>query len=513
MDRSHFDLSTYETLSRELKNYSPGLATEMLRDLARNDLFWMLWFMLGRRDAARPWILARCREVQASPNDHLDLWSREHYKSTIITFAKTIQDLMVDPNRTIGIFSHTRPMAKDFLRQIKREFEANPILRSTFPDIIWANPQRDAPKWSEDEGIILMRSANPREASVEAWGVVDGQPVGKHFWALVYDDIVTAQSVTTPEMLAKTTQMMELSYSLGSDGGVRRCIGTRYHFNDAYRTLMDRGTFQPRIRLATKDGSMDGELAIWSRETLQMKRRDMGPYTFACQICQNPVADDVMGFKREWLLHYEQEPMEIREGLNVYLLVDAASSKKKGSDYTVIWAIGLGGDHNAYVLDLVRDRLNLTERAEKIMQLHRKWRPLAVRYEVYGMQGDVEHIQHVQKTERYRFHIDIVSGQTPKNDRIRRLMPWYEQGRFYFPRNLIYRDYEGIARDMVGTFIEDEFSAFPVGIHDDMLDSQARLLEPDLPLTWPRGEATAPPRDRYARKEENPYERLSAWAR
>ena len=448
----------------------------------------------------KPWILERCREVQENPDGYLDLWSREHYKSTIITFGKTIQDLLNDSNRTFGIFSHTRPMAKDFLRQIKREFETNTWLKKAFPDVLWEKPERDAPKWSEDEGIILRRGSNPKEASVEAWGVVDGQPIGKHFWGLVYDDIVVKQSVTTPEMLQKTSEMMELSYSLGSDGGVRRAIGTRYHFNDAYRTMIDRESFAARIRLATHDGTMTGNLAIWSRELLQEKRRDFGPYTFACQIMQNPVADDVMGFKREWMQFYDEEPAEIRESLNVYLLVDAANSKKKGSDYTVIWAIGLGGDQNAYVLDILRDRLNLTERAEKIMELHRKWKPIAVRYESYGMQGDVEHIQHVQKSNRYRFNIDIVGGQTPKNDRIRRLMPWYENGRFYFPKTLIYRDYEGVARDMVGIFLEDEFVAFPVSVHDDMLDSQARLLEPDLPLSWPKGEKTDPKPERYARK-------------
>ena len=484
-----------------------------MRTLARNDLFFLLWYVCGRHDMYKPWILERCKEVQANPDGHLDIWSREHYKSTIITYGKTIQDLLIDPNRTFGIFSHTRPMAKDFLRQIKREFESNIILKQAFPDVIWEKPERDAPKWSEDEGIILKRTSNPKEASVEAWGVVDGQPIGKHFYGLIYDDIVVQQSVTTPEMLAKTAAMLELSYSLGSDGGVRRAIGTRYHFNDAYRTMMDRGSFQPRIRLATHDGTMTGELAIWSRELLQNKRRDMGPYTFACQIMQNPVADNVMGFKREWLQFYDDEPMELRDSLNVYLLVDAASSKKKGSDYTVMWAIGLGGDQNAYILDIVRDRLNLTERAEKIMDMHRKWKPISVRYESYGMQGDVEHIQHVQKTQRYRFHIDVVGGQTPKNDRIRRLMPWYEQNRIYYPKKLLYRDYEGIARDMVSTFIDDEFLAFPVAVHDDMLDSQARLLEPDLPLVWPKGEKTSPPRERYAGSKTGIFDGLSAWAR
>lgn len=491
-------------------SFSAESRTVAIRTLAKSDLFFLLYWVCGRHDMWKPWLLERCREVQENPDGHLDLWSREHYKSTIITYGKTIQDLLVDSNRTFGIFSHTRPMAKDFLRQIKREFETNTVLREAFPDVIWEKPERDAPKWSEDEGIILKRSSNPKEASVEAWGVVDGQPIGKHFWGLIYDDIVVKQSVTTPEMLAKTAEMVELSYSLGSDGGCRRAIGTRYHFNDAYRTMLDRGSFAPRIRLATHDGTMTGDLAIWSRELLQDKRRDMGPYTFACQIMQNPVADSVMGFKRDHLLFYDDPPEDMADGMNIYLLVDAANSKKKGSDYTVMWAVGLNSDQNAYILDIVRDRMNLTERADKLMELHRKWSPHAVRYESYGMQGDIEHIQHVQRSQRYRFNIDTVGGQTPKNDRIRRLIPWFESGRIYLPKTLYYRDYEGVARDMVQSFIEDEYVAFPVAIHDDMLDSLARLLEPDLPLTWPKGAREPKKRDRYAVRESAEPE-VSPW--
>jgi len=129
--------------------------------------------------------------VQASPNDRLDLWFREGYKSTIITFALTIQDILNDPEITIGLASHTRPIAKAFMRQIKREFEGNETLKSWFPDILYANPQKESPKWSEDEGIVVIRKSNPKEATIEAWGVVDGQPTSKHYKLLVYDDIVT----------------------------------------------------------------------------------------------------------------------------------------------------------------------------------------------------------------------------------------------------------------------------------------------------------------------------------
>ena len=59
---------------------------EMKRWLCRNDLFYLLVFGLHRKDANRDWLFARCRDVQNSPNGHLDLWARGHYKSTIITF-------------------------------------------------------------------------------------------------------------------------------------------------------------------------------------------------------------------------------------------------------------------------------------------------------------------------------------------------------------------------------------------------------------------------------------------
>ena len=213
----------------------------------RNDLFFLLVYLLGRADADNDWVFERCREVQASPDGHLDLWAREHYKSTIITFAKTIQDILRDPETTVGIFSHTRPIAKAFLKQIKREFEQNEDLKRIYAEVLYDNPVAESPKWSEDEGIIVKRTGNPKESTVEAWGLVDGQPTSKHFAILVYDDIVTRESVTTPEMMAKTTEALALSYNLGTREGVRRFIGTRYHFNDSYKAIMDRGTVNPRL--------------------------------------------------------------------------------------------------------------------------------------------------------------------------------------------------------------------------------------------------------------------------
>lgn len=453
------------------------------RYLCLTDLYFLMVHGLGRKDMQHDWLYDRCNEVQANPNGYLDLWAREHYKSTIITFGLTIQDILNDPSETFGIFSHTRPIAKGFLYQIKREFESNELLKRLFPDVLYQNPKAESPRWSLDAGIIVKRPANPKEATVEAHGLVDGQPVSRHFSKLVYDDVVTLESVSTPEMMTKVTNAWALSLNLGSRGGAERYIGTRYHFNDTYKTIMDRGTAIPRIYAATDDGTETGEPALLDRETLRKKRRDMGPYVFGSQMLQNPVADKAQGFRGEWLKYWRAQDVS---KLNLYLICDPASEKKKHSDYTAMAVIGLGPDGNTYTVKMVRDRMNLTERARMLMYLHREYQPVGVGYEKYGKDSDIEHIEFIQGQENYRFTITPLGGTMKKEDRIRRLIPDCEQGRFYLPSQCMQTNYEGRTEDLTKIFVNDEYEPFPVGLHDDLFDCIARIKDEDLGAVYPK---------------------------
>lgn len=713
---------------------------DAMRRLCREDLFFLLAVALKRGDTNRDWLFDRIREVEARPDGHLDAWAREHYKSTIITYALTIRDILIDPNVTIGIFSHTRPIAKKFLSQIKDELEKNNFLKGLYPDILYAAPHKEADSWSLDNGITVKRSANPKEKTIEAWGLVDGQPIGAHFSLLVYDDVVTRESVTTPEQIEKTNEALALSFNLGAHGGKRRFIGTRYHFADTYRMVEERAIAIPRIYAATEDGTPEGKPVFLTAESLAEKRMSMGPYVFAChgagtlvtmadfsqrsiehvrvgdqvigwefgeggkrahlvrttvratseriadrvestledgtklvhtpdhkwwtgrapradrkhytplgygkaeqqgvcrafypddqggqtleelraaaylagffdadgtvlgkrgaaafcqdikvnahiclkieaaldllklpwtlsvsrgsagmycltggrrtlvrflyltrgllakagrieesilsrssrhfgkgervglagqkpiepgrvytlqtdtgnyiaggfcskncQMLQNPVADNAQGFKEDWLRYYEVSPPKI---LNKYLLCDPAGGKKKENDYTVMTVWGLAEDGNYYLVDGLRDRLNLTERAAALFRLQKKHLRGFQKcgYEKYGMQADIEHIKDKMEREQYRFNIQEVGGQMPKVDRIRRLVPLFECGRVYLPRRLLFTDVEGKCRDFIQEFLRDEYTAFPVAIHDDMLDNMARIADPELSAQFP----------------------------
>jgi predicted phage terminase large subunit-like protein len=486
-------IEEYRALAMKLDKMDPGERYPLLRWLARTDLYFLLWWICGRKDIEHAWLLARCKEVQSAPDGYLDLWSRGHYKSSILTFGKTVQDILASHGTnplpewggmepTFGIFSHTRPIAKAFLTQIKREFETNSVLRNLFPDILWEKPESEAPKWSEDGGLIVKRKGNPKEATVEAWGLVEGMPTSKHYNVIIYDDIVTDKSVTTPEMMAKTIDAWALSLNLGSKNFKRRMIGTYYHGQDAYHEIEKRGVVKVRFYPGREGGVLDGNPVLQSEAWHQEAYLAMGPYIYSCQVLLNPVADSKMSFKKDWLRFHLG--IQYLSG-NKYITVDPASEKKKTSDYTAMMVIDLGADQNYKVADIVRDRLNLKERVDDLFRLHRKWRPLDVFYEQYAMQADISYIKERQARENYYFNITPVSSPVKKLDRITRLIPIFEQGRMYLPDSIFKTNYEGRLEDLIDIFINEEFLAFPVPAHDDMLDAMAWILDPNINVTWP----------------------------
>jgi hypothetical protein len=498
------------------------------------DLYFLLTFFLnaehmteagGKTAEQSEWLYDRCREVQADPDGHLDLWAREHYKSTIITYGHTILDILRNPDVTIGIFSHQRPAAKAFLRQIKIDFEQNEELKAHYPDVLWSKPDKQAPKWSEDDGLIVRRESNPKEATLEAWGLIDGMPIGKHFVILLYDDVVTDKTVTNPEMVQKVTERFELSDNLGTERGVRRYIGTRYHLADTYGKMIDRG-IPVRLHPATHNGLIDGKPVFISVKEWERKKRDQ-PSQVPAQMLLNPAGGKQGHFRWQLQKSYEILPRT----LHVYILIDPAKGPGRTTDRTAMAVIGVDAQFKWYLLDGYRHRMDLGERWIRMRDLYRKWTRrrgvvfCRVFYERYGMQSDLEHFSHCMKLENFEFPIEEVNwpreGGASKIERVDRMVPKIHDGQFLVPAlvqhevhgtatwhieddKLIYRPFKGYSSlqqrmldtgnsDLVGHPIKqidedknvydltrdhlEELMYFPFGLHDDLLDAESRIFD------------------------------------
>ena len=489
----------------------PNIDDSFIRTLAQLDRYYLAVFICNRHDMLHPWIYERCREVESNRDRHLDLWARFHYKSSIITFLGSIQEVICNPDITIGLLSFSAKQAKPFLRQIMQEFDSNEKLKQLFPDILWDKPRLQAPKWAENEGICVKRQANPKEQTIEAHGLVDGQPTGRHFDLIIYDDVVVQESVTTPEQIKKTTTQWELSLNLGSTHRPRfQYAGTRYSYGDTYGTILQRAAVKPRIHPATEDGTMEGTPVFLEDERWEEIKKTTSTYTVACQQLLNPIAGSDVAFKQEWWNEWEIRPYT----MNVYIMCDPAHSRKKESNRTAIAVVGVDANYNKFLLDGVCHRLSLSERWENLQHLRTKWkrapgvREVKVGYERYGAQSDIEHFKEMMRIEGSSFPVYELNwtgggGSQSKRDRIQRLEPDLKDGSFFFPyptdekrltshqkdfkhkkqaflisKKIMRKNEEGKLYDLSDWVRKNEYNLFPT-IHPDFLDALSRIYDMD----------------------------------
>lgn len=414
-----------------------------------NDRYYLLTVTLHRPDAWHPWLFDRCREVEASPDGHLDLWARYHYKSSIGTFAGVIQEILIDPEITVAIMSGTNGIAIPFLTQIQEELESNEDLKRIHSDVLWAHPRKEAPQWSREKGITVKRKGNPKEATVEAFGLIDGMRTGKHYKLLDYDDLIDETMVDNPDIVKKVTTRWELSDNLGVLSGTRKWhFGTRYSYADTYGIMIERAVLKERRYPATEDGTLTGAPILLSPERwaeVKLAQRS----TVNAQMLLNPLAGNESTFTTKSFRHYDVIPPI----LNVYIMIDPSKGKTKRSDRSAIAVVGIDQGSKKYLLDGYCHRMKLSRRYELIKQLKKKWenhpgvQMVRVGYEQYGMQVDLEVIAEYQEREGEYFEIEELNttqdGKYSKTDRISRLEPDLNRGVFYLPAVVYHPEFDG----------------------------------------------------------------------
>lgn len=440
----------------------------VFRTLIKDDLWFILNFIMAVPNSNRPFIVDACKEVESGADGWtMDLWARGHWKSSILTKARTIQRIVKYPEKSTMIASHTRPIAKKFLRPIMLMLETNDILKACFPSVLYGNPRAESPKWSEDDGLVCKRQGTSRsEATVEAWGLIEGMPISVHFDWIIMDDLETKDSVTNPDVVNKIRSTFDLTIDLLTEGGSISVVGTPYSHNGIYIPFVrdkvkanGEPKFQFRRKPATKDGTINGEPVLLSKEELDDIRAGKGEYEFASQQMINPTPTGVR--KLEGRLIKDIEAKLIPKSIQKFMVIDPAGDDKTGKgDAWAFMVVGVEpksdeiGASRIFITDAIISPMREEEAPEDIARMYlRNGMIMQVGVEKVGISTAEIHVANaLAKKGRYISQENgtlmiLRPGGRNNRERIEKALPWPMYNDKIFISNAVPQVYRNRLRD------------------------------------------------------------------
>ncbi len=222
-----------------------------------------------------------------------------------------------------------------------------------------------------------------------------------------------------------------------------------------------------------------------SKEKLEELRRAMGVYKYTNQYLNQIIPDEEQDFKKSWLKGYK----EIPPNTHTFIMIDPAISLADGADFTATVVVHVDHQKNWYLEMAYRQRITAPDTVRWIFEINRRFKPQAIGVEDVAYQKALIHFLHEEMLRRNeilpiksikRGTASAQGGKNPspsKGFRIRSLIP-----RFEFQKILI--------NPGLDDFIL-EYSTFPRGAHDDLLDALASIEEivfyPDPPQEQKHG--------------------------
>lgn len=496
------------------------LLLEQERRKGLDDLYYLNKYLLNYKDMSARSHKPVCRLLsEKGKRKKLIQLPRGFFKSSLVTIGYTIQSIAKNPDIRILIDNETYGNSRSFLREIKGHLDSPRVLE-LYPQV--ETNKRISDGATESTVIVMGRNRVLKEPTISCAGI-DQVKIGMHYDLIIMDDLVSNRNVTTKEQMEKVIEHYKLALSLLEPDGELIIIGTRYHYSDLYGYLMEREpeNFEMMILPAILDEDAVryinlrfpdlpylyeiGSLLFPERldeAFLEEQRRAQGTYLFNCQYMLDPVSREDAEFQREWIRYYRGSLEELRTGgvdlivewvgdsdkkplpdfvvpfrvpVSIYSLWDPAHTKKKGSDNTGGATIGVTPTSDWFILNLIRDKFNPKEIVNRIFSEADRYKPILVGVEENGKESIKTYLLDRMRQAGAFFRLrELKTGSVPKEDRIRRLIPRWENGTIFMPISIKRKTWDGRVIDAVEV-LENEFMYFPKAKSDDLMDTLAHL--------------------------------------
>lgn len=198
-----------------------------------------------------------------------------------------------------------------------------------------------------------------------------------------------------------------------------------------------------------------------NKKALDEIESQLGPYLYAGNYFNNPVADDLVEFKEEWFHIYNYE--EVKDKLKTarcIISVDPATKNKENNDPTGIIVAKVDTEGYVYIVDAKAKRLLPNELVNEIFTLVSTYSPDIVTFELVSSEILWESLFQQEMKIRgvhFRFEKHEPGTKETKPAKIRKLIAPYARGQVLHKPGL--------------TELEKQLREFPRNNHDDLIDA------------------------------------------
>ena len=370
------------------------------------------------------------------------------------------------PDKKIIMGTHTASLSEDFGRRVKNLVNSNEY-QEIFPKTALAEDQKAAGKWSTGAG-----------GQYYAVGV-GGALAGRGADLFVIDDPHSEQDIKANSRLTfdqawswfQTGPLQRLM-----PGGAIIVIMTRWSLIDLTGKLLDYQIKNPEsdpwelVELpAILNENENNEKSLWPEQwpldQLKAKKAAMDPRYWQAQYMQQPTSDAAAVIQRNmWRVWEHEDPPRCEYIIQSW---DTAHETKTSSDYTACTTWGIwyndedGGAPNLILIDAFKARMNFPVLKERALEMYKEYEPDAVIIEKKAAGAPL-----IQEMRRVGVPIQEFSPSrgNDKHVRVNSVADIFASGKVWAPDTRW-------AREVI-----EEVAAFPVGEHDDYVDTMTQAL-------------------------------------
>jgi predicted phage terminase large subunit-like protein len=367
-----------------------------------------------------------------------------------------------DPSKKIIMATHTAGLSEDFGRRVRNLIESDEY-KEVFPDAVIADDQKAAGKWSTGAG-----------GQYYAVGV-GGALAGRGADLFVIDDPHSEQDIK-----ANSRATFDNAWSWFQTGPLQRLmpggaiivIMTRWSLVDLTGRLVNFTIQNPDAEpweVVELPAILPSGKSLWPEqwplEQLEAKKLQMDPRYWNAQYMQQPTSDMSALIKRtDWRIWEADDPPKVEYIIQSW---DTAHEIKTTSDYSACttWGVWYNEEEdnspNIILLDAFKDRMTFPELKATALKHYKEWEPDACIIEKKAAGSPL-----IQELRRMGLPIQEFTPSRG-NDKVARLNAVSD----LFASGKVWAPDRRWAREVI-----EEIAAFPVGEHDDFVDTTTQAL-------------------------------------